>query len=141
MREDIPIYRVKLVECGPFDPPGRLIRAAADAGPVLAAYLEGADREHFVVLACNAPREFIGLHTVAVGSLDRVEVHPREVFKVAVLLNAASIIVGHNHPSNNLRPSVGDRALTRRLEQAGDILGIPVLAHVIVGTHGDYVVL
>src|SRR5207244_2397556 len=71
--------------------------------------------------------------TVSVGSLDATIVHPREVFKPAILMNAAQILVAHNHPSGDPEPSPEDRLITNRLSQVGETLGIELLDHVIVG--------
>ena len=73
------------------------------------------------------------------GILDSTVVHPREVFKPAILSNAASILVGHNHPSGDPTPSGEDGQVTERLQQAGDVLGIDLLDHVIIGEEGRWV--
>src|SRR5690606_34740273 len=96
-------------------------------------YLDGADREHFVVLLLDTQNQIIGIHTVTVGTLDASLIHPREVFKSAILANAASIILAHNHPSGDPAPSAEDRSVTRLLTEAGVTIGIEVLDHVIVG--------
>jgi DNA repair protein RadC len=75
----------------------------------------------------------IGIHTVSMGSLTASVVHPREVFKPAILSNAAAIILAHNHPSGQPQPSQEDRVLTVRLVTAGKLLGISILDHVIIG--------
>lgn len=67
------------------------------------------------------------------GSLDASVVHPREVFKAAIVANAAALICAHNHPSGDPEPSREDRAITERLRQAGTLLGIPVLDHIVLG--------
>ena len=95
----IPRYRVSLVRDGSVKGPIAQIRSARDASNVLAQYLDGADREHFVVLLIDQKNKIIGIHTVSTGSLAASVVHPREVFKQAILSNAAAIIAGHNHPS------------------------------------------
>jgi DNA repair protein RadC len=77
--------------------------------------------------------QVIGLHTVSIGSLTASVVHPREVYKVAILANAAAVIFGHNHPSGDPTPSQEDRTLTARLVAAGKLLGFGVCDHVIVG--------
>ncbi|MDE3074994.1 MAG: JAB domain-containing protein [Chloroflexota bacterium] len=111
----------------------------ANPGKVAAVvrdYLADVDREHFVVLLLDAKSRIIGINTVAVGTLDGAPVHPREVFKAAVLANAACVIVAHNHPSGDPTPSPQDRAVTRLLQRAGDAMRIPVLDHVIVTADG-----
>lgn len=77
-------------------------------------------------------------HIVSRGSAQTAPVHPREVFKAAVLANAAAIVVGHNHPSGNVGPSADDKAVTDRLTHAGTLLGIPVLDALIVGPSGSF---
>jgi DNA repair protein RadC len=104
---------------------------------LLSPLLTGLDREHFVVLALDARNRPIGCHTVSVGSLSASIVHPREVFKFAILANAAAVILAHNHPSGDTTPSHEDVELTRRLREAGELLGIAVLDHVVV-TDGDH---
>lgn len=73
---------------------------------------------------------------VSVGSLNQSIVHPREVFKTALISNAAALVLIHNHPSGDPSPSSEDIAITRRLKEAGDLLGVKVVDHVIVGTDG-----
>jgi DNA repair protein RadC len=81
----------------------------------------------------NRKNEVIGINTVSVGSLSASIVSPREVFKPAILANAAALICAHNHPSGAPTPSAEDRALTERLSQAGKLLDIQVLDHIIIG--------
>lgn len=94
--------------------------------------------EHFYVICMNSKGDIVGLHDVAHGDLNTCPVHPREVFKRALLNNAASIIVAHNHPSGNPEPSMEDRILTKRLHSAGVILGVKLLDHVIIGGDEHY---
>ena len=129
----IPRYQVSLVRDGSAKAPVAQIRSSRDARDVLAQYLDGVDREHFVVLLLDQKNKIIGIHTVSTGSLTASVVHPREVYKVAILSNAAAIIAGHNHPSGDPNPSTEDRALTTRLCEAGKLLGIALLDHIIVG--------
>ena len=129
----VPIYRVSLVRESRLHCYHKQIRSSADAGALLHAYLEGVDREHFVVLMLSQKNTVIGINTVSVGSLTASVVHPREVFKPAILSNAAAIILAHNHPSGQPQPSQEDRVLTVRLVAAGKLLGISVLDHVIIG--------
>src|SRR5207245_2331486 len=94
------------------------------------------DREAFVALHLDYKNRLDGLHVVSIGSLSASLVHPREVFKAAILSNAAAIIVVHNHPSGDPTPSREDREITARLKLSGETLGIPLLDHVIVATEG-----
>lgn len=130
----IPVYTVRV---GSERVTTRSITSAEAAATVIWNYLKGADREHFVALALDTKGKGLGLHTVAIGSLDEVCVHPREIFKFAIAVNVASIIVAHNHPSGNPQPSPIDRQLTRRLIEAGRLLGIPVLDHIVLGQAPD----
>ncbi len=94
-------------------------------------------REQFSVLAVNTRNKPLSHEVVSTGSLNGSLVHPREVFLHAVLQSAAAIVVCHNHPSGDPVPSREDRELTRRLAEAGSVLGISLLDHVILG-HGRY---
>jgi DNA repair protein RadC len=94
--------------------------------------LKGKKREHFLTLLLNTRNKVIGVAPVSIGSLDSSIVHPREVFKEAISASAASVIFVHNHPSGDPQPSEDDIKLTRRLVEAGNIVGIEVLDHVIV---------
>ena len=77
-------------------------------------------------------------HEISHGDLSSSLVHPREVFKRAILNNAATIILCHNHPSGSLKPSLDDRSITNRLKSAGDLLGISVIDHIII-SESDYI--
>ena len=139
VREDgIPIYRVSLIREGKLPYSEERIRSSSIASTILHHYLEGVDREHFAILLLDQKNRVIGIHTVSIGSLTASVVHPREVYKVAILANAAAIIAGHNHPSGDCQPSREDRALTTRLVEAGKLLGINVLDHIIIGGEGRY---
>lgn len=105
---------------------------------VLAAWpeLPEADREVFGVLLLNARHEAKRRVVISIGSLNASIVHPREVFRPALLYSAASIVLTHNHPSGDPEPSEEDLAITGRLVGAGELLGIGVLDHVIIGRRG-----
>ncbi len=139
VREDgIPIYRVSLVREGKLPCYADRLRSAATASTILHTYLADVDREHFVILLLDQKNQVIGVNTVSMGSLTASIVHPREVFKAAILSNAASLICGHNHPSGDPQPSKEDRTLTTRLVEAGKLLGIAVLDHIIIGGEGRF---
>lgn len=109
------------------------IKGPEDAFQLLRKRFEhGEAREFFVAILLSARNTVIGVETVSVGSLNASIVHPREVFSPAVRQSAASILLAHNHPSGNPEPSDDDLALTRRLVQVGELLGIPVLDHLVV---------
>lgn len=91
------------------------------------------DKEHFWVFGLNTRMQVVYLDQVSIGTVNMNLVHPREVFRTAVLRGVTSIIVAHNHPSGNTEPSQEDIGLTSRLLQAGKLMGIDVLDHIIVG--------
>jgi len=136
----IPGFRIALVR----EPGVKLaerpqIRIAADAAPLLAQYIGEADREVFAVALLTIRHRILGLHTVSVGCLTSSLVHPREVFKPAILAGSAALLLAHNHPSGDPEPSAEDIALTRRLTAAGQLLGIEILDHLILGEGGRFV--
>lgn len=112
------------------------ISTPEDVVALCGARLRGLDREHFWTLALNTKNRLIRVIEVSVGSLNASIVHPRELFKDAVRLSAASVVVVHNHPSGDPTPSGADIQLTRRLVKAGDVLGVDVLDHVVIGDGG-----
>jgi DNA repair protein RadC len=114
----------------------KLIRGPEDVVKLLGPKLRAAKREHFLVLLLNARHEVMLQDTVSIGSLNASIVHPREVFKPAVIESAASVVLVHNHPSGDPEPSEEDLAITKRLVKAGEILGIGILDHVIVASRG-----
>lgn len=128
-----PIYQIRLVRDGRQRIADRRIHNPADAATLLQTYLQGVDREHFVVILLDAKAQVIGINTFAIGSLDSAAIGGREVFKPAILSNAHSIILGHNHPSGDPQPSPSDVAVTRMLVAAGTALDIEVRDHIIIG--------
>jgi len=99
--------------------------------------LEEQDRESFWRLDLNCRNQLIGCEEVSKGHMSGSLVHPREVYKGAILSSAAAIIIAHNHPSGDPEPSEEDESVTDRLIEAGQLLGIPLLDHIIVGS-GSY---
>lgn len=126
-------YHVELVREGSNLYESKEITSPDIASEILYKYLKGADRENFVILLLDTKKHVIGINTVSIGSLSVSVVTPREVFKTAILTNAAAIILGHNHPSGDTSPSREDIAVTKRLVKAGKIMGIKVLDHIIIG--------
>ncbi|HNY21659.1 MAG TPA: DNA repair protein RadC [Treponemataceae bacterium] len=115
----------------------RKIRTAADVFPLVQHF---ADRkqEQFICVSLNGAHEVLAVRVVSVGILNKTIVHPREVFGDPIADRAAAVIVCHNHPSGQLEPSEEDRAITRRLAEAGNILGISLLDHLILSPRGGY---
>jgi DNA repair protein RadC len=95
------------------------------------------DREQFVVALLNAKNEMIGLNIVSIGALSNATIHPREVLKPAILANSASMILAHNHPSNDLEPSPDDINVTNKIIRAAEIIGIQVHEHLIINMDDD----
>jgi DNA repair protein RadC len=112
------------------------IRSPEDALQLLRPRFKNQQREMFLVVLLNARHEVMSVETVSIGSLNSTVVHPREVFRPAILQSAAAILVAHNHPSGDPEPSEEDLSITKRLVQCGELLGISVLDHVIVATRG-----
>lgn len=108
------------------------ISSPADVGAMVQKLIGSNDRENFGVVCLDTKNRPTHISIVSVGTLNSSVVHPREVFKAAILSNSASIILFHNHPSGNTNPSNTDLEVTERLVEAGRIIGIQVLDHVIV---------
>ena len=116
-------------------PEGTKIRGPEDVLP-LVQHLADRKQEHFICISLNGAHEVIANRTVTVGFVNFCQVHPREVFADPITDRATAIICAHNHPSGNLEPSREDIDLTRRLREAGDLLGIKLLDHVVFGKGG-----
>lgn len=101
-------------------------------------FLDELDREELIVACLNAKNEVNSVNVVLIGSLNNSIVHPREVFKTAILSNAASIVMIHNHPSGDVTPSKEDKEITLRIKESGTILGIKLLDHIIIGNDTYY---
>ncbi len=115
----------------------RIISHPSDVVPFLQHYA-GRNQEHFICVSLNGANEIIAKRVVSVGLVNRTLVHPREVYADPIKDRAASIIVAHNHPSGNIRPSDDDIELTHRLHKAGKILGIALLDHIILVESGKF---
>ncbi|MDN4492145.1 JAB domain-containing protein [Ureibacillus aquaedulcis] len=126
------IVQVKLVREKTMLYKNRRIRSPHDAYELMKEFLGIVDREHFIVLCMDTKNQPTCIQTVHIGSLNSSIVHPREVLKMGILSNAASILVGHNHPSNDTTPSPEDIAVTKRLIEAGELIGIEVIDHLIL---------
>lgn len=129
----IPRYKIKLVKESTENYNTCVIRCPENAADILKKHYEEADREIFTILMLNIKHKVIGIHDVSIGSLTASVVHPREVFKAACLANAAALIIAHNHPSGDPQPSKEDLNITRNLIEAGKLMDIPVLDHIIIG--------
>lgn len=127
------IVSIKMVKESSILYEGRKISSPSDGAEIGRRFLEDKDREELVVCCLNTKNQPTAISTVSIGSLNASIVHPREVFKVAILSNAASIIVFHNHPSGEPTPSSEDISITTRLKECGKIIGIELMDHIIIG--------
>ena len=110
--------------------------SAAEA--VLRKFVVAQDRENLLVLLLNGRHRALGVNLVSLGTANAGLVHPREVYKPAILAGATGIILSHTHPSGDSAPSQEDREVTKRLAEAGKILGIQLLDHIILGDPGEF---
>lgn len=132
------VRELRLVYSRSQSGPSPRVGRPSDAAALLRARLECEPVEVCIVLLLNTKHRVIGLHEVGRGTLDTCLVHPREVFKSAIVGNAAGLIFAHNHPSGDPTPSPDDLALCTRLRRSAEILGIDLLGFVIVGDGGRY---
>lgn len=104
-----------------------------DAAQLVLGELSRADKEHFMIIMLNTKHRVIAKKVISIGHLQASLVHPREMFKEAIRRSSAAVILVHNHPSGDLTPSRDDIATTERLKEVGDMIGIDVLDHIIIG--------
>ena len=138
LRSIRPVFTTKVVrECAPaylehkrFTEPKQIYEMFLDLIPET--------KEHFLCLHLDGKNRIVCLDAVSIGSLNQSIVHPREVFKSAVMSSAAAIVLIHNHPSGDPTPSKEDLVITKRLKECGELLGITVMDHIVVGD-GVYV--
>lgn len=118
----------------PGAPEDRLeVTSPEAAAEILMPLMQGLDREHCVTLNLDTRHRLLAATTVSIGSIDHTFMSPREVFRDALLRDAAAIVIAHNHPSGDATPSRDDEAVTRRLGRAGDMIGVDVLDHLVIG--------
>lgn len=130
----ISIVSLKMVREGSILYNVRKICSPSDAVNLGRTFLEDADREALLVCCLDTKNQPQSLSVVSVGSLNSSIVHPREVFKLAIISNSASIIMFHNHPSGHVEPSDEDITITKRLKECGKLMGIELLDHIIIGS-------
>jgi len=129
----IPRYRVALVREGTHASPVKTITSPQHAYELLRDQLEDRDREVVIAIFLNTRNAAIGIHEVSVGTLNASLLHPRETYRAAILAGAAAIILGHCHPSGTPEQSREDIAISVRLKEVGELIGIPLIDHIIVG--------
>jgi len=133
-------FRVQFVAEPAEFPAGTACRSAEDVQRLARTIYDtlDADKEHFVLLTLNNKNRVNGFKVISTGTLTASLVHPREVWRAALHLCAAAVVLIHNHPSGDPAPSLEDQDITRRLKETGDLLGIRVLDHVVLGDQGRF---
>lgn len=117
----------------------RKITCPGDAAGLVSEFLLDSDRETMLVVCLDTKCQPTTISVCSIGSLCASIAHPREVFKVAVLSNAASILIAHNHPSGDPSPSPEDISITKRIHECGKLLGIELIDHIIIGSPSNFV--
>ena len=136
----VSIYRVSLVKDKSISFGQRRMNNSREAQSLIRRLIKTqgqADREQFCVILLSAKNEIIGLNIVSTGGLSSASVHPREVLKPAILANSAAMVLTHNHPSGDVSPSPEDLAITEKIVQAANIIGIQVHEHLIISMDDD----
>lgn len=113
------------------------VLSLADIMPLIQHYSDRR-QEHFLGISINVANEVMNIRVITIGLVNKTQIHPREVFADALADRASAIIVAHNHPSGSLQPSPEDIRITGQLKEAGTILGVPLLDHIIFSSRGYY---
>ncbi|WP_245955054.1 JAB domain-containing protein [Paenibacillus flagellatus] len=132
------VVSLKMVKEASFPFETRTIRSPNDAMRLAKSFIGDADREICGLITLDTKNKVNAIHVVSIGSLNASLVHPREVFKLAILSSSASILIFHNHPSGCPQSSPEDIQITQRLKESAEILGIDLLDHIIIGDSGFY---
>lgn len=135
----IDIVSIKMVKEKSISYENRKISSPDDAQYLCRRFLDELDREQLIVVSLDTKNQPTSINVASIGSLNSSIVHPREVFKVAILSNANSIIIAHNHPSGDPTPSKEDISITQRLKEAGKLIGIDLIDHIIIGEEKRFI--
>ncbi|MFI3172211.1 MAG: JAB domain-containing protein [Eubacteriales bacterium] len=138
MRKRVSVISIKAVRESSVLYEKRRIEHAGDAIQFASPFFCDADRELIYVCSVSTKKEPLTMELVAMGTLDTCSASPREIFKGAILSNASGIFCFHNHPSGDCKPSLDDNILTRRLVEAGELLGIELIDHIILGEQSKF---
>ncbi|MFH0716163.1 JAB domain-containing protein [Staphylococcus delphini] len=130
-RKRIDVVKVQMVKKDTFWYLKRSIGEAKDAVDIMRELIGNADREHFILICLNSKSEPTHIETVSIGTINFAIIHPREIFKAAILSNATSMIIGHNHPSEDVTPSPEDIKTTQRIKEISEMIGIILYDHII----------
>ncbi len=134
----VDIVSLKLVKESSVLYETRKISNPYDSYRLVKSFLVDSDREKFVVVCLDTKNQPVSIEIVSIGTVNSAMVHPREVFKVAILTNASKIICFHNHPSGNTNFSKEDEDITKRLQKCGEILGVELVDHIVIGDDDKY---
>lgn len=134
----VDIVSIKMVKEKSIKYENRKITSPSDAEVLCRSFLEDSDREQLIAISLDTKNQPTNINVVSIGSLNSSIVHPREVFKLAILSNANSIIIAHNHPSGDATPSREDINITKRLKECGELIGINLIDHIIIGDEGSF---
>jgi len=129
----VDVVRIQIIKESSILYKARKVTYPSDAYDLTKGFFEFADREQMIVCSLDTKNQPLTINVVSIGTLNSSLVHPRELFKPAILSNAASIIIAHNHPSGDPEPSSEDINITHRLKECGKLLGIELIDHIIVG--------
>jgi DNA repair protein RadC len=129
----VPVYKVQLVKEDSISSDISSIDQPSQVAAMVMDDLRNEDREKFMIVMLNTKNKVIGFNLVSMGTLNASIVHPREVFKPAIIAGAGSVILIHNHPSGDPSPSQEDIEVTKRMVASGDVLGITVRDHLVIG--------
>ncbi len=132
-RKRVDIVKIKLVKERSVLYNPRKINSPEHAFKLVQDFLKDIDREAFVVVNLDTKNQPTSMNLCSIGTISSTLVHPREVFKSAILSNTSRIIIAHNHPSGDIEASQDDIVITKRLKEAGEIVGIEIVDHIIIG--------
>lgn len=132
------VYRCKLVREKTIEYVGHINRPSDVADAANAMGFSDFAEEVFAIFDVDTKGKIIGYHEISHGDLNSAQIHPREIFKRAIVNNSAGIVLVHNHPSGDATPSEDDIKVTKRIVEAGHLLGIPVVDHIIIGDKSRY---
>ncbi|WP_321166101.1 JAB domain-containing protein [Bacillus sp. FJAT-28004] len=132
------VVSLKLVKESTLSYRTNVIRNPKDAFEIAKEFIGDEDREHCILICLDTKNKINCIQTIGIGSLNSAIVHPREVFKIAILSSSASVIFAHNHPSSDCTPSQQDREITERIKKAGEIIGIELIDSIIVSEENYY---
>lgn len=135
----VDIVSIKMVKEKSIKYETRIISTPNDAQYLFRRFLEDSDREQLIVVSLDTKNQPTTINVASIGSLNSSIVHPREIFKSAILSNANSIIIAHNHPSGDVNPSKEDISITKRLKECGELMGINLIDHIIIGDNNRFI--